>query len=867
MRKASLTLLLCFALFHVASARHIAGGELSYTYNGMSNGNYQYTVTLKLYRNCDAEREFDDVEIISVFNKETHSRVGDYTVALNRRQTSSLTDPDPCITNPPTVCLEIAYYTLSLNLPATADGYILATQVNFRAEGMNNLTPGYSQVGATYTAEIPGTAVLSNGPTNNSALFVGSDLEVLCTGNRFSYSFAATDKDGDALQYSLCNAFSASGRGGEAAAATVPPYAPIPYGNDYSGPAPLGNSVQIDPATGLITGTAPQTGTYVIAVCVAEIRNGVVIATQRKDIQVRTSSCALAAASLLPKYTLCKESMHIQVSNLSTSTVINLYNWSLVNTQGAVIHTTTNPTLDYTFTDTGMYQIKLIVGTSNGCADSTTSTILVYPGFRTGFTAAGSCYQTPFQFTDTSNTPYGVVTSRFWDLGDPANTTDVSTLRDPAFQYSTTGNYTASLIVSTDKGCTDTITKVITVSDKPFLQLPFKDTLICSSDTLQLQAVGSGEFAWSPNPTISNTHIATPLVYPKSTTTYIVTLTEQGCVAQDSVTVNVVDFVTVQLPEDTTVCTGDRIQLLPMSTGLQYQWTPQTGLDNAFTKAPVAIATQTTTYSVTAGIGSCKAQASIKVTVLPYAEVTAGRDTAICYGSSVQLQAFTTATAFSWSPAANLSDGTALQPLATPSETTAYVLTATAVNGCPKPAHDTVLVTVLPRVVAFAGNDTAIVAGQPLQLQASGGTSYLWSPATGLSSTIIANPVVTVTSAVESITYKVVASVQGCADVDSIRINVFKGGADIYMPTAFTPNGDGRNDVIMPILVGMERLEFFRVYNRWGQLVFETSMAGKGWDGSLQGKSQGTAAFVFVIQGTDYTGKRILKKGTFTLIR
>jgi gliding motility-associated-like protein len=290
-------------------------------------------------------------------------------------------------------------------------------------------------------------------------------------------------------------------------------------------------------------------------------------------------------------------------------------------------------------------------------------------------------------------------------------------------------------------------------------------------------------------------------------------------------------------------------------------------LDDAFTKTPVALVTQTTTYSVIAGIGSCKAQASIKVTVLPYAEVTAGKDTAICYGSSAQLQAFTTATTFSWSPAASLSDGNTLQPLATPSETTAYVLTATATNGCPKPSHDTVLVTVLPQVIAFAGNDTAIVAGQPLQLQASGGAAYLWSPATGLSSTTIANPVVTVDSPVESMTYKVVASVQGCADADSITVKVFKGGADIYMPTAFTPNGDGRNDVIMPVMAGIEHLEFFRVYNRWGQLVFETSTAGKGWDGSLQRKAQGTGAFVFVIQVIDYTGRKILKKGTFALIR
>ena len=107
----------------------------------------------------------------------------------------------------------------------------------------------------------------------------------------------------------------------------------------------------------------------------------------------------------------------------------------------------------------------------------------------------------------------------------------------------------------------------------------------------------------------------------------------------------------------------------------------------------------------------------------------------------------------------------------------------------------------------------------------------------------------------------------GCYGEDNITVKVFHTGPDIFMPNAFTPNGDGRNDVIRPVLVGVKQFDFFRIYNRWGQLVFSTNQSGKGWDGRISGQEQSSNNFVFVVQGVDYTGKTIVKKGTVMLIR
>ncbi len=96
---------------------------------------------------------------------------------------------------------------------------------------------------------------------------------------------------------------------------------------------------------------------------------------------------------------------------------------------------------------------------------------------------------------------------------------------------------------------------------------------------------------------------------------------------------------------------------------------------------------------------------------------------------------------------------------------------------------------------------------------------------------------------------------------------MYKTQPDIFIPTAFTPNNDGKNDILKPIPVGITRIDFFRIYNRFGQLIYETKEYLKGWDGNVAGTPQASGTYVFSAQGVDYTGKTIFKKGTVVLIR
>ena len=121
----------------------------------------------------------------------------------------------------------------------------------------------------------------------------------------------------------------------------------------------------------------------------------------------------------------------------------------------------------------------------------------------------------------------------------------------------------------------------------------------------------------------------------------------------------------------------------------------------------------------------------------------------------------------------------------------------------------------------------------------------------------------------EYVTYLVTVTDQaGCFDTASITIRVYKTGPEIFVPTGFTPNGDGRNDVFRPIYVGMKAIDYFQVYNRWGGLIYSHKLDdGQGWDGTIKGLKQNTGTFIWMVRATDIIGNVHFKKGTVLLVR
>ena len=170
-----------------------------------------------------------------------------------------------------------------------------------------------------------------------------------------------------------------------------------------------------------------------------------------------------------------------------------------------------------------------------------------------------------------------------------------------------------------------------------------------------------------------------------------------------------------------------------------------------------------------------------------------------------------------------------------------------------------------PVFIPFAGNDTIASIGLPHQLHGSdGGVQYLWSP-----SSVLNNPALQSPTAILQTDTKFTLTVKdslGCIGTSSVLVKVYQGST-FYIPNAFTPNGDGINDIFRVIAPGIKQISYFKIYNRWGKLMFETNNANYGWDGKYSGLPQPTAVYVWIIKGIDVTGKIIELKGTVTLIR
>ena len=189
-------------------------------------------------------------------------------------------------------------------------------------------------------------------------------------------------------------------------------------------------------------------------------------------------------------------------------------------------------------------------------------------------------------------------------------------------------------------------------------------------------------------------------------------------------------------------------------------------------------------------------------------------------------------------------------------------LIATSVNGCASPAK--IISVNIIRIPAFAGRDTIAVYDEPIQLQASGGISYLWQPGTGLNNPAIANPVAVLRN---EIVYSVqVTSAEGCIQTDDILVKVFSN-FDVFVPNSFTPNGDGINETLKPLGKGLARIEFFKIYNRYGELLFESRDVNKGWDGNYKGKKQPAGNYIYIVRAIDIMGRVIDEKGSVLIIR
>lgn len=295
------------------------------------------------------------------------------------------------------------------------------------------------------------------------------------------------------------------------------------------------------------------------------------------------------------------------------------------------------------------------------------------------------------------------------------------------------------------------------------------DATICANSQLQLLVSGGTHYSWTPAIGLNNSDIANPVATPATTTKYYVTVSnDDGCSKEDSVNITVNPLPVISKSNDTSICSNTKAFLIAKG-GSSYSWTPANSLDNANIFNPIALPLANTTYTVkVTDNNGCSQTGQVNVNIYPVATVEASNDTSICKNTSVKLFA-SGGVSYSWAPASSLNNSTSPSPIATPSQTTLYFVNVKDQYSCVY--KDSIKLSILPDAVFSVSPDHSVCENDAVQLSASGGDTYVWTPVSFLDNPNVNNPVATADS---SIVYSVTIKENTCnqSAILTTRINV-----------------------------------------------------------------------------------------------
>ena len=332
------------------------------------------------------------------------------------------------------------------------------------------------------------------------------------------------------------------------------------------------------------------------------------------------------------------------------------------------------------------------------------------------------------------------------------------------------------------------------------------------------------------------------------------------CTDADTFLININEQPEINFTGITTICTGDTTTL-SASGGVNYSWSPSSGLSSSIISSPEAFPSTTTTYYVTVtNADGCSATDSVMLSVTARPTADAGKDTMICIGDSVQLYG-SGSSYLNWEPSTGLDTTNISDPWASPQSTTDYILTVGQGICTDK---DTVNVTVIPLPTADAGEDIRIIQGQEIRREAVffTGYDYLWTDSAEL---ILNNILLTDTPYSDKTYYLIVTDNHGCTNRDLLRVIT---DSELIIYNTFTPNGDGVNDTWQIKNIGTYEHEV-SVFGRSGMKIFNSSdYTQNEWNGTFKGKPVPAASYYYLITiETENQDIPQLIKGCVTLIK
>ena len=576
------------------------------------------------------------------------------------------------------------------------------------------------------------------------------------------------------------------------------------------------------------------------------------------------------------KYTPDKACLPATVAFTATGHNIAGYQWLFDDNN---TETTTKPQIDFVYNQAGVYLPKLTIVDASGCQVELAGTDSIRISgviAKFGVSTGPNCDSVLVSFSDSSSIFFDTLLSHTWNFGDGTT----SPVPNHPHLYRSSGIKNISYSLRTIAGCTSTYTLPvnIVVNQSPVIQAVIPSS-VCVNAPVSFAVSNSsappGTIIWlwkfgngstSPIQNTSYTYTAA-----NTYTTTVTAVNEFGCsdTAQGIITVQPLPL--VDAGPDSTICLGQSVVLQPTgATG--YTWSVNASLNCTSCNNPVAKPDSTTEYYVTGTAAGCTATDSISLKVKQPSAVVLPLNDSLCAGNSVQVIA-SGAEVFNWQPPAGLNDVNAANPVASPAATTTYTVTGSDTKKCFSSSASITITVINNPLVNIADTVVTILTGRsyvPAITASSDVTRWQWTPAAGLSCPDCAEPVMMPNQTTKY--QEKVFNNFGCSAIDNITVQVLCNETSLFIPNTFSPNGDGMNDYFYPRGFGLYTIRALRIFNRWGQVVFEkinflANDQSSAWDGKFKGNPQPADVYVYSIDVICDNGTVLTRKGDITLLR
>ncbi|HLL41691.1 MAG TPA: PKD domain-containing protein, partial [Segetibacter sp.] len=549
------------------------------------------------------------------------------------------------------------------------------------------------------------------------------------------------------------------------------------------------------------------------------------------------------------------------------------------NYQEGSIDSTQEKISSHVYTTPGTYLPQLIVEDSTGCRFAIMGKdSIVVNEFKTNILADKNilCDSGIIHFSN-NIVSSSRVSTYLWSFDDSTT----STLSSPEHRFAAPGNYNVSLKVTSEGGCTDSTAMMIKVTKTSFPSIVATDST-CAGASIRFSALlddtstlrkwnwnfGNGKTSSSQNPHAQ---------FYNSAGSYNVSLSvtnSSGCVSTVTKPIVINPVPSLKVSPNTSICKGNEVPLF-VSGADSYTWM---ALDNNLSCTncanPTANPSDNITYRVqgTTAAG-CSSVDSVAIKVVSPLKVSVAENIGVCNGKSVQLIA-QGAPRYIWTPSAGLSSVSISNPVATPTTTTTYQVIGYDPNGTMTCINDTASVTVTvfaPPVVDLGPDKTTSIRSNVVlnPVISNDVTNLRWTPATALSCTDCAKPEFIATN---NISYKLRVENEHCSAEDQINIVVTYDNRVIFIPNAFSPNGDGINDVFFPTGANASFVKSMTIFNRWGKQIFVlNNFRGNdpayGWKGTWNGIAAQVGVYYYIIEFIGPNNKLLQYKVYVTLLK